>query len=918
MAMLRNDKNKRPQANKLFTDREEPRKVFWDTYNRFKENIQNAQDNEIKVITYYGIGGIGKTSLLKQIKNELTTRVEKPLILMIDFEENPDTLAVLTKIRNLLQNTYHFDFPMFDLAYFAYMQKQGHQIKKEEIESFISSSPMLNTLIEFSSIIPGTGTILSLLKGVDSLSTTIRNKLDHRKRELNEIKNDEPDLLLKNMPYYLSCDIENHLEKQKEPLIILLDTYEVLVNELASIGTPLDKDKWLRHEERGLVVNIPNTIWVIAGRDKLKWEQINSEWEGTLDQHLLGSLSDVDAEHFLYEAGISDRNFISDIYQLTNGVPLYLDICVDRYHALVDKGETPTIADLGSNTYELISRFVKYMDDHKKALVYLLSCLEDWSDDLLGQLVQAFLPSVPFTTVSSIKNYSFISTEVLADLKASALNTSALNASAHNKEIFKMHPSIRKIVYSDCDKNIAQKVNLYMKAYYMSCLSADELQVSEYGNTLKKSVIYALRCGFESDDLFINFFKTTFMPFNEKLIHRFLYHEAIQTSELLLAYVKSTDTEGIISAYCELNHATAHYFAGHYSVSLDYSIRAFESFKNHLGESHLDTLKAMQLTILNYRRAGQYTKSLSLSQNLYGQIEAVYGKKNEVTIDALINLAIAYRKIGNFGEAVKISEVVYDFKRETLGIDHPSTLNAMSSLANAYRQSGDYPLACELSEKVVQYRLSVDGESHPYTLAAKGSLSHSYRLLENYDLATTLAEQVVAGRRELLGEDHPLTIKGMNNLANSYRKTGQYEDALHYAEKVYQNRLEAAGEDYPGTMGALSNLATSYRKLGEFEKSHALALEVYKWRIHKFGDFHPATLRAMNNLANVLDKLGIKEEANKMRLDLIEIAQAHYPQTHPAITTARYNLSHTDHLDVDEEDSEDLAEEDKDLFKHLA
>ena len=71
MVMKRSDKNKLPQANKLFTDREEPKKVFWNTYQIFKENIRNSQENETKVITYYGIGGIGKNSLLKQIRREL-------------------------------------------------------------------------------------------------------------------------------------------------------------------------------------------------------------------------------------------------------------------------------------------------------------------------------------------------------------------------------------------------------------------------------------------------------------------------------------------------------------------------------------------------------------------------------------------------------------------------------------------------------------------------------------------------------------------------------------------------------------------------------------------------------------------------------------------------------------------------------
>lgn len=894
MAIARNNKDKRPQANKLFTDREEPRKVFWDAYTLFKSNITAGDDNELKAISYYGIGGIGKSSLLKQLKTEMVERVEKPLTITIDFEDNQDVIAILTKMRNLLRNNHRFEFPIFDLAYLAYMQKQGHQVKKEEIESFISSSPLLNAVLDISSVIPVAGTIIGMLKGIDNLNAAIRNSLDSRKRELNEIKNDEPDVILKNMPYYISCDIESNLEKQTEPLVIFIDTYEALVNELASIGAPLEKDVWLRHEERGLIVNIPNAIWVIAGRDKLKWERFNPEWAGTLDQHLLGNLSEIDTESFLYNAGISDRPLIPQIYQLTGGVPLFLDICVDRYHAIVEKGKTPSIEDLGTNTYELISRFIKYMDDHKKSIVYLLSCLEDWTEELLQQLVQAFLPSIPFATLSAIQNYSFIITE--------------------DNQTFKMHQSIRKIVYSDCDENIAGKINRYMKAHYHKALEALDMPIYEYGNVFKKAVIYDLRCGFESEAAFIEYYKVIYTPLNEKLLSRYQFGEAIFIGEQLLNYSEDQFGDCLATTYCELSLALAQYLAGNFKIALDLSLSAYEKFTQYFSETHPDTVKAMQVVILAYRRSGKYEESLKLSEKLYSLRVATNGEQHAATIDAQINLAIAYRKTGDFQKAVEMAEAVLDHKQKALGEEHPTTIMAMSSLANAYRQSGEYVRACQLSEKVVALRTAIDGEQHPYTLAAMGSLSHSYRLLEKHDLATALAEKVVAGRKESLYEDHPLTIRGMNNLANAYRKIGKSKEAFGYAEKVYQIRREALGENHPSTIGALSNLATSYRHLEQYEEGFKHAAFIYEWRLKKFGEIHPATLRAQNNLANAYEQLNQKDQATAIRKALIEKAEKHYHSTHPAIVTAHYNLTHDILLDVDEEDSEDLAEESFELL----
>ena len=50
-------------AQQLFTDRDEPRKAFWDTLRKLEENPGSSG-----VITYYGEGGIGKSWLLRELK----------------------------------------------------------------------------------------------------------------------------------------------------------------------------------------------------------------------------------------------------------------------------------------------------------------------------------------------------------------------------------------------------------------------------------------------------------------------------------------------------------------------------------------------------------------------------------------------------------------------------------------------------------------------------------------------------------------------------------------------------------------------------------------------------------------------------------------------------------------------------------
>lgn len=900
--MKLNNKKEVPQANRIFTDREEPRKVFWDSYNLFKNNLKNSKENDIKVITYYGIGGIGKTSLLKQIRKELKDNSKQPIYIHIDFEENNDMFAVLTKIRDLFQKQFRFDFPMFDLANYAFLQKQGKNIKKEELKNLISDSHLLSSLLDIGSAIPAISNVITLVRGVDNFNAALRNMFDNSKKELNEIKNDEPDVILRNMPYYLACDLENNLKNQREPLVVFIDTYEVLVNELAGIGEPLEKDKWIRDEKRGLIVNIPNAIWVIASRDKLKWEQINPDWKGTLDQHLLGNLSDVDAYSFLAEAGVSNQNLIKEIYQLTEGVPLYLDICVDRYNSIIEKSEVPHIEDIGSNTYELITRFVKYMDDNKKALVYIISCLDEWTEELLNKLVNAIMPGFSFVTLNNIKNYSFILTE--------------------DEKIYKMHQAIRSVIYNDCDKRISNKINKYMEDYLYEILEINTLYSADYANTVKRYLLYKLRGEFKTEDDFIKFYNETFAKLHKNLIQSYQYDEACSLDEILIKYSTNRFGYSKATSTCYLKYSVDLYFAGNYNEALNIALKAYECFKQNIGEDHPDTISAMRNLAISYRKTGQYQIALTLSKKAADLRTKILGEEHPSTVNDMVNLAISYRKAGNYEEALKISKKVADVRTKTLGEEHPSTISAMSCLANAYRQTGKNEEALSLSKEVADVRARILGEEHPATIAALGGLAHSYRLVGKYEESSKLSERVVALRTRILGEEHPDTTRAMNNLANSYRKTGKYEEALSLSEKVVNIRSRILGVEHPATIGALSNLASSYRKTIQYQNALILAKKVFDWRKKNYGEEHPATIRSMNNLANSYRKIGKYEEALSLSEKVAALSLRILGVEHHATIASMHNLTlsskqnskselflELDDVDLDEEDSEDLAEE---------
>ncbi|MBQ9422449.1 MAG: hypothetical protein IJU32_02610, partial [Pyramidobacter sp.] len=70
-----------------FTDREAPRRLFWDQYEKTK-----AQPGSVHVLNYYGIGGIGKSRLLRQLAQEMGEKAPDSVVLSLDFNTRQEML----------------------------------------------------------------------------------------------------------------------------------------------------------------------------------------------------------------------------------------------------------------------------------------------------------------------------------------------------------------------------------------------------------------------------------------------------------------------------------------------------------------------------------------------------------------------------------------------------------------------------------------------------------------------------------------------------------------------------------------------------------------------------------------------------------------------------------------------------------
>ena len=228
------------KATKEFTDREEPRKVFWDKYNMMASKING--ENPIQVVSYYGFGGIGKSSLLHKLNEEVAEKAPNSKVEFIDFEKlvelNNNILDILKVIRQDLKEKYKFSFPIFDLVTYVYETKMGKTATKPELNSIFDENKELGFLKDVISDIPLIGTFAKVIYYADASKNLIQDRLKNRKlrQRLLDIENLSVEEIKEHLAYYFSIDLKENLKNEKAPFVFFIDTYEKLVNELTQVG----------------------------------------------------------------------------------------------------------------------------------------------------------------------------------------------------------------------------------------------------------------------------------------------------------------------------------------------------------------------------------------------------------------------------------------------------------------------------------------------------------------------------------------------------------------------------------------------------------------------------------------------------------------------------------------------------------
>ncbi|WP_406094748.1 hypothetical protein [Kitasatospora purpeofusca] len=440
-------------AQQVFTNRVDEVAAFERSVAGLRRTLDEAEVSPVmdraqgrrNVLTLYGVGGIGKTTLSHELERRLLADAtaegrDDVVAVRVDLSEDGacDIEGLLLRLRAGL-GQLGSRWQAFDLALAAYWAR-AHP--GEPLQDFLDSSPALRR----ASRSVGLGDqIAETVRDVDPTGLGGLTGLAHRaalatyravRDRVREgrlladcelfaelVEADADYETLSYFPYLLAWDLERHPHRgrpaRRPTVCVFLDTFEV-VNGRA--------DRTVERLIQRCAYLMPNVLFVITGRNRIDWADAGAG--GELDftgpqcwpnlhfsndtaeprQHLVGYLSDSDADSYLREALVRDgRPVMSDevrrrVISGGQGLPLYLDLSVSHFVALLARHGQPSPDDFGGSFTAVATRSIRDLPREERDLVRTAAL----ADRVGAELLRAGQPGVSDGSVARFLRRPFL------------------------------------------------------------------------------------------------------------------------------------------------------------------------------------------------------------------------------------------------------------------------------------------------------------------------------------------------------------------------------------------------------------------------------------------------------------------------------------------------------------------------------
>jgi tetratricopeptide (TPR) repeat protein len=586
--------------------------------------------------------------------------------------------------------------------------------------------------------------------------------------------------------------------------VLFIDSYEKLSQTVDGVRDTVDAsqktDAWVRE----LVKRLPEALWVISGRQKLRWGEVEKEWGDVLSQHELGPLPEHSARQFLSGCGITDAPIQEAIAKGSQGLPHYLNLAADTFLEIKQSGQRVPSASPSTSQpdtpEELFTQFIRHLDQPEIATLQVLSASRFWNYGLFEHLVTEYQTGYPLTSYDDISRFSFVGEGAAPETRT-------------------MHDLMREALQEHQAPELRKRVHLFLHEHYAKQLEGlDVKNITERHKAALTEAFYHGRQAMAAQELWTTL-KAPIEVFvgagQYRLVMPF-YQDMAQALEAELG-PDHTDTAAAFHALADdLTNQ------GEYEQAELHFRRALAAREKLLGPEHLDVALTLNRFALLRQQQGRYIDAEALFRRAHAVREKLLGVDHFETAANLANLGgVLYRLFRN-DEAETLLRRAQAAMEKVLGPKHLNVATTLNLLACVVERKRRYREAEALYRRAIAITEQALGPEHPTVARVQHNLADLLLTEGRYAQSEKLERQSLGIQEKALGLQHPSLVNSLNVLAQLCSDRGESAEADALLRRSLAIAEMALDPEHPLVTHAVYFLSCSLRRQGKHAEAEPL------------------------------------------------------------------------------------------------
>jgi tetratricopeptide (TPR) repeat protein len=588
-----------------------------------------------------------------------------------------------------------------------------------------------------------------------------------------------------------------------------------------------------------LVKQLPEALWVISGRQKLRWEEVEKEWVDALSQHELGALPERSARQFLGSCGITNEPIQDAIAKGSQGVPHYLNLAVDTFLEIKQSGQrVPVEAESASTPEEVFAQFIRHLDQPEIATLQVLSASRFWNYGLFEHLVTEYQTGYPLAAYDDLSRFSFVGEGAAPETRT-------------------MHDLMREALQEHQAPELRKRVHLYLHELYAKQLEGLDVKgITDRHKAALNEAFYHGREAKSAEEL-LSWFEPVagfFTGAGDYQLVTPLQRELVQMAEVKLGPNHPRLAAPLFDV------AASIFLQGGYDEAEPLLRRALAIAEREpeLNVNFIFYVLSHLATLLRDRAC--LDEAEVVSRRMVESLDTP-GCNPDNRPNALSKLAVVLIHQRKYVEAEELLRRALRIYEEAPEPETHCLADHLNTLGYLFRMQARHAEAEPFFRRSLAMSEKTMGASHPDVVWPLGNLASTLGHLSRYSEAEPLFRRALKLTEEALGPDHPGTAMTLYKFSVLLLDQGRYAEAAAQAHRALRVFQKKNGPDHPDTFRTADLLTTTLAKRGNFAEAEPMALSAVANRENNSGPNHPETARALETAGVVLGGQGRYAEA---------------------------------------------------------